>query len=74
MLVSRKNLPLIHFVSSELAASVDMAKPSHQGIILGASSSSGRELFEPLAKSSIKCPALRTRHGAGFVDEALVSA
>jgi len=74
MFVSRKNLPLIHFVPSEFAASINMAKPWHQGIILGASSRSRRELFEPFAKSSIECLSLRTGNSAGFLDQALVSA
>jgi hypothetical protein len=54
MLVSRKNLSLIHFVAGKSAPSPDMSKTLHQRVVLLVAPGLGGELLEPFAKSSIQ--------------------
>jgi len=55
MLVSRKNLSLIHLVAGEPASGFDVLKPLHQRVILCPTSRLRCKLFEPFAKGDIQC-------------------
>src|SRR5216684_1647894 len=72
ILVSRKNLPLIHLVPGVGSVRADMAETPHQRIDSGASSRLCRILLQPLAEGRIQSLVLRPRHQTGLLDQALV--
>lgn len=72
MLVSRKNLPFIHFVPAEMTPCLNMAQSPHEGInILPAAGPSGK-LNQPFAKSRIQGLALRSGYKSGLLNEVLI--
>jgi len=72
MLVSRKNLALIHFVPGETATRVDVTKAAHQGVHFLAAARLRGELHEPFAKCGVQGLALCPRHQACLLDEVFV--
>jgi len=54
MLVSRKNLPLIHLVSGKRSRRTHMTQTLHKRIHGSASAGLCRVLFQPLPESSIE--------------------
>lgn len=54
MLVSRKNLPLIHFVTAEVPPCFDMVQSPHERFDFFGIPSLGRELKQPLAEDIIQ--------------------
>jgi len=74
MLVSRKNLSLIHFVAGKSAPGPDMSKALHQRVVLLVAPGLGGELLEPFAKSAIQRLTPSASDGAGPFDQILVRA
>ena len=75
MFVSRKNLPLIHFVPSEFAAGHDAASESlHQTVVFLDVAVLGCKLLQPLAKRGIQGLVLRLCHLSGPLDQVFVRA
>src|SRR5271165_2760153 len=72
MLVSRKNLSLIHFVPAEAAASGDVAKSSHEGVYFLPIARLGSELQQPFSKCRVERPPLGTGHLTGLFNEVFV--
>lgn len=68
MLVSRKNLALIHFVAREAPSGLDVGHAAHQSIKGCAAAGLGSILGEPLAESGIQSFMLRSCHQSGLLD------
>jgi hypothetical protein len=54
ILVSRKNLPLIHFVPVETPAGLHMLQPFHEGVKFLASAVLSGKLLEPRTKQGVE--------------------
>src|ERR1700757_3237674 len=74
MLVSRKNLSLIHLVAVEPAPGFDVLKPLHQRVILCPTSRLRRKLFEPFAKGDIQGFVTGASYRPGLFDQVLIRA
>jgi len=74
MLVSRKNLSLIHLVAGEPASGFDVLKPLHQRVILCPTSRLRRKLFEPFAKDDIQCFVTGASYRPSLFDQVRVRA
>src|SRR5580700_1240365 len=74
MLVSRKNLPLIHFVPAETPAGLHMFEAFHESVVFPRAAALRRELLEPLAEQGVKGLMLRLGQEAGLFDELFVGA
>src|SRR5437868_11622803 len=74
MFVSRKNLPLIHGISSVGTGRAHMAETSHQSIHSGSSAGLGGELLQPFPKSCVQRFVLRPSCQPRLLDEVLFGA
>ena len=74
MLVSRKNLAFIHFVSIEVTAGLDVPQPLHQGIDFLCIARLGGKLQQPFAKGGIESLALGSSDEARLLNEVVVCA
>jgi hypothetical protein len=72
MLVSRKNLPLIHVVPGEVTARFDVPEPLHECSHLAPAACLSRKLLQPFAKSRIQRPALAASDKSSLLDKILV--
>lgn len=72
MLVSRKNLTLIHFVAGEVAPGLNIAKPVHESVERCPPASTTRILLEPFSKSGIQGFALGLGHQSSLLDQRFV--
>jgi hypothetical protein len=72
--VSRKNLPLIHFVPAEAATGADVTQALHQGFVGLSLAMLSRQLVKPLAEESVESFVLGLGERASLFDEVLVGA
>src|SRR5271157_4758618 len=72
MLVSRKNLTLIHFIPAEVAASVDMTKASHECVHLLPIAGLSGKLQQPFPEGCVEGPALRAGHQPCLLNQVLI--
>lgn len=69
MLVSRKNLPLIHLVSRIRTLRPDVTQPPHERVNRCSASRLRRVFLEPLAKGSIQRGVARLRYQPGLLNQ-----
>jgi len=72
MLVSRKNLALIHLIPREAAAGIDTFQARHKSIEIARGTGAGHIVIEPLPKGDIQCGVARAGHESSLFDEVLV--
>jgi len=72
MFVSKKNLSLIHVVSAEVAARIDVAHLLHQRIETLGVSRTLSELCQPFTECRIQSPALGMCNRARSLDQVFV--
>src|SRR5215472_17575133 len=72
MLVSKKNLPFIHFIPGETTPRLDVAEPTHQGIVITYAARRSREMSQPFAEGCIESPVLLAGNQARLLDKVLV--
>jgi hypothetical protein len=73
-LVSRKNLALIHLFPGEMAASLNVAQPFHQGVDLAAAPLLRCKLHQPFTKRRIESLALGAGNESRLLDQLFVGA
>jgi len=74
MLVSRKNLALIHFFAREMAAGLDISQSAHESVKSRATASTSCVLLKPFPKCRVQSLAFRLSHEPGLFDQGLVGA
>ena len=74
MLVSRKNLALIHFVSGEATAGVDVTKAAHDGVHFFTVARLRGKLHQPFPEHGIERLALRARQETRLLNQVFVGA
>jgi hypothetical protein len=74
MLVSRKNLPLIHFVPCEAATGANVTEALHQGFVGLRFSVLRGELEKPFAEEGVEGLVLGLSQRASLFNEVLVGA
>jgi hypothetical protein len=74
MLVSRKNLTLIHLVPCKAPPSLHMLQPSHKRVVFLNAAGARGELRKPFAKGGIEGFMLGFSDKAGLFNQVLVSA
>jgi hypothetical protein len=72
MFVSRKNLPFIHLVPTEVPPRLHMLQPLHQSVELLRAAASCCELFQPFAEHSIERLMLRFGQEARLLNQLLI--
>ena len=74
MLVSRKNLTLIHFIPAEAVASLDMTKAPHECVHLLPIAGLSGKLQQPLPEGCVEGPALRAGNQPRLLNQVLIGA